>query len=364
MLRFSRLCHATAALLVLPAGVFAAGVSFAPAKLDFGSAALGESRKLTATLTNDTAAVVVLTGAKLVNKTAGFSFTTTCGDSLPAGQACDYVVRFKSKALKPGKGRLEVSTGDTAFPVVMLPLSGNLYPALNDTGITGCSDAGSIGLPCPVEGFPGQDAEYGRDKTANNDKDGHAGFNFTKLDANGRPLPASAKKWSCVRDNVTGLIWEKKLVGDGTQGNQGLHDADDTYTWYSTDAANNNGFVGYPDQDDNRACFGYKSADAKTFCNTEAYVNRVNAAGWCGAKDWRMPTIQELESLVDLSIPYYEPTIDVMYFNDAVSWRYWSGSPDANDSSSAWSVYFSAGGSYGDNRGDYLNAVRLVRGGQ
>jgi len=45
--------------------------------------------------------------------------------------------------------------------------------ALNDTGITTCSNATQNGLPCPVAGFPGQDAEYGTNK-----------FDFIKLDAN------------------------------------------------------------------------------------------------------------------------------------------------------------------------------------
>ena len=89
-------------------------------------------------------------------------------------------------------------------------------------------------------------------------------------------MPAFAKNWRCVRDNVTGLIWEKKPAGDGVQGNQGLHDADDRFTWYSTDTGNNGGLEGIPDGTDNRACHGYQKDVATTFCNTEAYVNRVN----------------------------------------------------------------------------------------
>jgi len=50
---------------------------------------------------------------------------------------------------------------------------------LNDTGITTCSNDYTNSLPCPVEGFPGQDAEYGSN-----------GFDFTKLDAAGNELLA------------------------------------------------------------------------------------------------------------------------------------------------------------------------------
>src|SRR6056297_3226653 len=66
-------------------------------------------------------------------------------------------------------------------------------PRLNDTGITECGDAYANGLPCAdaaagTQAFPGQDAERGRDVDAALEADGRAGFRFTKLDAQGRPL--------------------------------------------------------------------------------------------------------------------------------------------------------------------------------
>jgi len=57
----------------------------------------------------------------------------------------------------------------------------HVQAALNDTGITTCSNETQNGLPCPVAGYPRQDAEYGT-----ND------FDFTKLDANGNALPVTA----------------------------------------------------------------------------------------------------------------------------------------------------------------------------
>jgi hypothetical protein len=38
--------------------------------------------------------------------------------------------------------------------------SSAIATGLNDTGIKTCSNATQNGLPCPVAGFPGQDAEY------------------------------------------------------------------------------------------------------------------------------------------------------------------------------------------------------------
>ena len=349
------------AVLGFPAGAIAEGLSFSPAILDFGTHAIGESKKLGATLKNDTAADVVLTGARLAGASKPYSFTTTCGATLPAGQSCAYTVLFKSKALKPYPAGLEVTTGDPAFAVVKASLVGNPYPAFNDTGITGCGDAESNDLPCPVTGLLHQDAESGRDKTVARNGNGHAGFNFTKLDADGKALPAAAADWSCVRDNVTGLIWEKKPAGDGIIGNQGLHDADDNYTWYSTDSTGNGGVKGYAKQ--GKTCFGYRKTDGATWCNTEAYVQRVNAVGWCGAKNWRLPSIKELEGLVDLSIAYPGPAIDTVYFPDAVSALYWSSSPHAFTPDYSWFVGFTSGYTYYDSR-DYGGAVRLVRGDQ
>lgn len=113
----------------------------------------------------------------------------------------------------------------------------------------------------------------------------------------------------------------------------GLHDKDDEYTWYNTDPATNGGADGYADLEN--SCYGYNTVDSSIFCNTEAYVNRVNAAGWCGASDWRMPTRKELESIVAYDL--VSPAIDTEYFPNAVSSHVWSGS-SAENTNGAWFV--------------------------
>jgi hypothetical protein len=202
-------------------------------------------------------------------------------------------------------------------------------PPLNDTGIDWCANASQNNLPCPVTGYPGQDAQYGRDQTANNDSDGHAGFSFTKLDANGNALPASAGSWSCVRDNVTGLTWEVK-TDDG-----GLRDQDWTYSWYNPDTATNGGSAGYADYGDN--CFNTAR------CDTDKFVADVKAQGLCGASDWRLPNRFELESLTSNDRYYPNPTIDTAFFPNTLSTWFWSSSPYATYASGAWGVYFSYG---------------------
>ncbi len=169
---------------------------------------------------------------------------------------------------------------------------------------------------------------------------GHAGFDFTKLDASGNPLNTGATSWNCVRDNATGLVWEVK-TDDGT-----LHDRDNKYTWYSTDSSNNGGNAGA----------------ANGGVNTQDFVASVNVAGWCGESDWRLPTVEELRSIANLS--RYSPAIDINYFPHTRSSYYWSSSPArySNLGENAWAVNFVPG--HGLRR-TKVNShyVRLVRGG-
>ncbi|WGZ94429.1 MAG: DUF1566 domain-containing protein [Candidatus Thiothrix putei] len=217
----------------------------------------------------------------------------------------------------------------------------------------------------------GQDGHVGRDVTHNDDSDGHAGFSFTKIGTDGKALAiqnqtwidtgseVEGTQWSCVKDNVTGLIWEiKQGAGNAIYGDNGLHDPDDRYTWYNTNPATNGGEEGVSDID-RIVCFGYLKGDSSTWCNTEAYVKRVNTSGWCGVHDWRMPSRQELRSIVDEG--HFRPTMDTAYFPDAGSDAYWTGIPDFE--SRAQTIFFYNGGDFWGDR-SYPHFVRLVRSGQ
>ena len=239
------------------------------------------------------------------------------------------------------------------------PLAGTTTAYLNDTGIDWGGNFGNTNnedCTSDIE-FP-QDCTDGRDATDNRDSNGNAGFLFTKLDSLGNSLGDNATEWSCVLDNVTGLIWEVKTDDDG------LHNKNDEYTWYNSDPNTNGGYVGYADDSFGYECYGYNSNDTKSFCNTEAFVNRVNTNSLCGARDWRLPSRGELQSIVDYSS--YDPSIDTEYFPNTQSddqsydLGYWSSSPFVSDNSSAWMMNFINGYESEDHR-RAEKYVRLVR---
>ena len=132
---------------------------------------------------------------------------------------------------------------------------------------------------------------------------------------------ASGGTWArteCVKDNITGLMWEGKTAS-------GTRAGSNTYTNYHSS------YYGTQDQ-----------MDAGS--NTYGYVAAVNASGLCGFTDWRLPTAKELQTLVNYGVAYPGPTIDTTWFpNTQGSW-YCSSSPYVGDSSGAWVVYFDDGG--------------------
>ncbi len=235
--------------------------------------------------------------------------------------------------------------------------------AFNDTGIDWCAngstnfsdgDATQKRQNCEsVAGnSPGQDAMRpdSRDVRAREGElqkvgTGAAGFDYTKLNADGDDLEAIASDWVCVRDNHTGLIWEVKLDGVGV----GLRGREHHFTWYDSIYEGVDGrSAGVKDGGD---CVGSR-------CDTEGYVEAVNAEGLCGASDWRMPTIDELHSISHLGSS--NPAIDADFFPNTASSRFWSSSLNAGNPHSAWYTRFERGTDGGwamENHG----RVRVVR---
>jgi hypothetical protein len=154
-----------------------------------------------------------------------------------------------------------------------------------------------------------------------------------------RYLPIGANG-DIIKDQVTGYEWQRCSVGQSWNASTAACEGTaGTYTWYTA------------------------------------------MANWPATAEWRLPTIAELRTLVYCSSgtpilfdmisnytacsgSYQNPTILSSAFPNTNGGWFWSSSPNAGNSVSAWSVYFSIG-YVNDNRGkDNATYVRLVRGGQ
>jgi hypothetical protein len=101
------------------------------------------------------------------------------------------------------------------------------------------------------------------------------------------------------------------------------------------------------------------------------FMNWETALSYCenlvfpenqGYDDWRLPNINELQSLVDYS--KHNPAIDSYYFPYAVSSHYWSSTTHAYRTDHAWLVYFYYGHVYYFYYKSDSYYVRAVRSGQ
>ena len=187
----------------------------------------------------------------------------------------------------------------------------------------------------------------------------HSSPKLSKLGSHGERLPPNAQEWDCVKDEQTGLVWEKKDPSSALRGQ-------DTFIWYQPEQAALGNETGQPRANPelfalDNTCYGYRTSDPSSYCNTSAYSNRINQSQYCGYNDWRLPSDQELLSLVDpqLSGNEYLPSIDTDFFPFNRRFVYWT-----NTLSSAGSII----GIFADEtpldnleRTDYLS-VRLVRG--
>lgn len=199
-------------------------------------------------------------------------------------------------------------------------------PALNDTGYTRCVVNGQFTSQCAGTG---QDAEYGRDATAPDGRDGVAGFSFTKVCGSGEVAgqgncPADpargtgANEWACTLDNVTHLLWQLDV---GTR-----------VTHYPTGPYN------YRD-----------------------YVKQVNASGLCGHSDWHLPATAQLETLVLSTTGYPAPAIDTAWFPSTPSSQpYWAMEARIDNPQEYWVVMFDMGGMVYPLNRQYKAYVRLV----
>ena len=90
--------------------------------------------------------------------------------------------------------------------------------------------------------------------------------------------------------------------------------------------------------------------DAMSYCESLTLVN---------LEDWRLPTIKELESIVDLYVCL--PAVDPV-FQDTQNFGYWTSTTKDNDRDSAWVIDFEDGDNITKAKSSFLGYARAVRG--
>ena len=168
---------------------------------------------------------------------------------------------------------------------------------------------------------------------------------YTKLGQDGMELNDTATQedgWIMIRDNVTGLIWEIKTDDDS------IHDKDNTFAWCDTNPETNGGDPG--------TC-----GDGP---DTEDLISTMNENEYGGFSDWRMPTRNELRTIIDYDA--YNPAVNTDYFPNTVTSYYWSANTLAEgNGSGAWIMSFISGkGSIYSSKSNsfYVRAVRNHQG--
>lgn len=134
-------------------------------------------------------------------------------------------------------------------------------------------------------------------------------------------------KEECVKDNVTGLVWEGKPADDSERGASKLY--------------------AYEPQDEGDLSLAQ-------------YLSHVNASRLCGFGDWRIPTVAELMTLLDFGVGAGSPSINGRWFPNTRPSAYWTSDIVQIDDNYNFVVGF-GGGSIGWNLPMYLSHIRLVR---
>ena len=229
----------------------------------------------------------------------------------------------------------------------------------NGTNITGGTGATSNSYTTPDMGYAGNGAVYSVEvsNSAGSITSSTATLTVSKsTTAQSYGYVANASdglydKTECVQDNNTGLVWEGKTASPATS-----RLGTSTYTNLDSTSSDQNPASGvFPTQ---------TMIDAST--NSIGYRNSVNAgSGLCGFTDWRLPTKEELEGLLNKSQPS-PPPINPTWFPNTRIGAYVSSTPDNVAPYLFWGVYFtnSARADAAPRANTVDNALRLVRGNQ
>lgn len=100
-------------------------------------------------------------------------------------------------------------------------------------------------------------------------------------------------------------------------------------------------------------------ADRTGWSMSTVAISELNdGKGYANYNDWRLPTLQELNSLVEKNC--FEPAINSEIFPNTPHTGFWTSTEESNYSHGAWLVYFRHGSQYMGNK-EFEWALRAVR---
>ena len=148
----------------------------------------------------------------------------------------------------------------------------------------------------------------------------------------------SAVKFQCVFDYP---VWGVTSLAPPSQSN-------------NSDGTVSDGKTSLMWQDGKGSAATLNWSQARTYCENLTLASKA---------DWRLPSVAELESIVDYTTASTGPNISSAFNSGTVTTGYWTGRGNAQASSNTWEVVFAQGlTSYSPAGSTYLNA-RCVRGG-
>jgi len=146
-------------------------------------------------------------------------------------------------------------------------------------------------------------------------------------------------------DSNTGFMWELKLPASDTEctgGTPSVHCVDNLYTWSVT----------LPDADGtvfeeflwtlNNTCALDETVDCEAGGDATCQGGPGGECGFAGYRDWEIPNIKVLQSIVDYS--EFNPANDPSFPGVTAASVYWSATTAAFNSGFAWFVDFLDGG--------------------
>jgi len=173
-----------------------------------------------------------------------------------------------------------------------------------------CLGLMGTGTPFPGDGYDNPDAEG--------------------VSGHGPALKYTDNGDGTFTDKVTKFMWEKK------DDSGGVHDKDKTYTWTAGTTAPTGTLWEFLDTL-NKTCEG----EDVTICESHKDCAKGEKCGFAGFRDWCIPNVKRLQSIVDYSVAVPSSTLPGAT-GGTIRSTYWSSTAGVGPSG-AWFVNFGFG---------------------